>query len=89
MAPVHLSDVGTVAAYTVVHLPVPGMDLDLPFAWGWIRLDGADVPFAHLLGGVAPGDITVGQRVEAVWAPAHERASSWEAIRHFRPTDAP
>ncbi|HEY7106175.1 MAG TPA: OB-fold domain-containing protein [Acidimicrobiia bacterium] len=82
-----LTDRGTVESFAVVHLPVPGMDLDLPYAWAWIRLDGADVPFAHLLGDVAADDVRVGTRVEAVWEQGPERPTSWEAIRHFRPVD--
>ena len=53
---VTLPDVGTVVSVAVVHLPVHGMDVELPFAWAWILLDGADVPFAHLLGDAAPSD---------------------------------
>ncbi len=87
MEPVPVPDVGTIESYAVVHLPVPGMELDLPFAWGWIRLDGVDVPFAHLLGGVQLDEVRVGQRVEAQWAPEPERTSSWEAIEYFRPID--
>jgi uncharacterized protein len=85
MSPVDVADRGVVTAFAVVHLPVPGMDLDLPFAWAWIRLDGSDVPFPHLLGEVAPEDVHVGQRVEAVWVAERDRPRSWEAIEHFRP----
>lgn len=83
---VELSDRGAVTGFAVVHLPVPGMALELPYAWAWIRLDGADVPFPHLLGDVATQDVHVGQRVEAVWEPEEARPASWEAIRHFRPS---
>jgi uncharacterized OB-fold protein len=85
MEPVELGDRGTLLAYTVVHLPFHGMVMELPFAWGMILLDGADVPFAHLLGDVALDDIRVDQRVAAVWMPDDELAPTWEAIRHFRP----
>jgi uncharacterized protein len=81
-----LPDQGSVASYTVVHLPFPGLTLDLPFVCAWIRLDGADVTFAHLLGEVRPEDVTVGQRVGAVWVADHELAPTWESIRYFRPT---
>jgi uncharacterized OB-fold protein len=84
-ATVDLPGTGAVESVAVVHLPVAGMDLDLPFAWAWIRLDGADVPFAHLLGGVAPDEVRVGRRVAAVWAPPGDRPAGWEAIHHFRP----
>ena len=70
-------------SFAVVHLPVQGMDLELPFGWAWIRLDGADVPFAHLLGEVETADIHVGQRVEAVWE--REPTVVVGGDRHFRP----
>jgi uncharacterized OB-fold protein len=88
MQTVRVADVGTVVSRAVVHLPVPGMDLDVPFAWAWIRLDGADVPFAHLVGEVEPDAVHAGQRVEAVWVATPDRPQSWEAIRWFRPIDA-
>jgi uncharacterized OB-fold protein len=84
-----LPSTGTIESFAVVHLPVPGMDLDLPYAWAWIRLDGADVAFAHLLGDVPTDDVRVGARVEAVWEPDRRRPASWEAIRHFRPVEEP
>ena len=84
---VSLGDEGVVSAFTVVHVPFPEMTLELPFVAAWIRLDGADVPFPHLLGEVAPERVRVGQRVEAVWAPDGERTPSWESIRHFRPVE--
>jgi uncharacterized OB-fold protein len=88
LQPVPVDEVGTVVSRAVVHLPVPGMDLDLPFAWAWIRLDGADVPFAHLIGETDPDAVRAGRRVEAVWVEEGARPSSWEAIRWFRPVDA-
>jgi uncharacterized OB-fold protein len=85
---VELPDRGSVASYTVVHLPFPGLTVDLPFVCAWIRLEGADVAFAHLLGEVEPEDVVVGQRVEAVWAEDQELAPTWESIRYFRPAPA-
>jgi uncharacterized OB-fold protein len=85
MEPIPLSGEGTLVSYTVVHLPFHGMTIDLPFVTAWIRLDGADVPFAHLLDEMAPERLRIGQRVEAVWAPTDERGASWESIRYFRP----
>ncbi len=77
---VPMLDRGTIVSYTVVHAGT-----DLPFAWAWIHLDEADVPFAHLLGDVAPDDVRVGQRVEAVWVADSDLGPTWESIRHFRP----
>ena len=79
-----VGDQGTIVSYTVVHVPVTGSP-EPPFAWAWIRLDGADVPFPHLLGGMPLEDIAVGQRVRAVWAADDQLAPTWESILHFGP----
>lgn len=88
VGPLEVVDVpgrGTVVACTVVHVPFAGMTVDLPLTTAWIRLDGADVPFAHLMGDCRPDEVTVGQRVEAVWADDGDLRPSWESIRFFRP----
>jgi len=85
MTTVEVADTGTIASFTVVHLPVVGLDVEVPFAWARILLDGADVPIPHVISGVELERVVVDQRVEAVWAPDGERSPSWEAIRHFRP----
>jgi uncharacterized protein len=89
MGRVELPDRGSVVSFTVVHIPVPGVTAELPFVCAWIRLDGADVPFAHLLGEVDPDDAAVGQRVEAVWVAAPDLGPTWESVRYFRPTPSP
>jgi uncharacterized protein len=82
---VRVGDRGTIVSYTVVHLPAAGASTEPPFAWAWIRLDGADVPFAHLLGGMPVADVRVGQRVHAVWVAGDRLAPTWESISHFAP----
>jgi uncharacterized protein len=82
-----VADTGVIESVTVVHLPVAGLGVELPFAWARIRVDGADVSFPHVVTDAALDDLHVGQRVKAVWASEGERPASWEAIRHFRPVD--
>jgi uncharacterized OB-fold protein len=89
LTPEWLDDHGTIISYTIVHIPFHGMTTELPFAWAWIQLNGADVPFAHLLGDVTLDDLEVGQRVEAVWVPDEELGPTWESIRHFRVVEGP
>jgi uncharacterized protein len=69
-------------------IPVADAGPEPPFAWAWIQLDGADVPFAHLLGGMPVADVRVGQRVQAVWVAADRLAPTWESIGHFAPVPA-
>jgi uncharacterized protein len=85
MTTVGVADTGTVVSFTLVHLPMPGLDVEVPFVWARIRLDGADVPFPHIVGSVDLEAIRVGDRVQAVWADKADRKSSWEAIQWFRP----
>jgi hypothetical protein len=80
-----VADRGVVESYAVVRVPPYGSAVQVPFACAWIRLDGADVPFPHLLGGVPVDGIRVGMRVRAVWAPASELGPTWASIRHFGP----
>jgi uncharacterized protein len=82
---VEMSQRGTVTAYTVVHVPFVGITMDLPFVCAWVLLDGADVPFAHLLDEVPAEEVEVGLRVEAVWVPDQDLGPTWESIRYFRP----
>ena len=86
MIPVVLGHEGTITSFTVVHVPFHDMTVDLPFVCAWIRLDGADVPFAHLLGDADPDDVQVGRRVRAVWVADEDLAPTWESIKYFRLT---
>ena len=85
MIEVELGHRGVVSVYTVVHVPVDGVGDGSPFVTAWIRLDGADVPFPHLLAEVDAGSLEIGQVVEAVWVSDSELAPTWESIDHFRP----
>jgi uncharacterized OB-fold protein len=85
MDPVDVASTGTVVSFTVVHLPAPGLDMEVPFGWARIRLDGADVAVPHVVGGDHLSGLAVGQRVQAVWAPEEGRPASWAAIVHFVP----
>jgi hypothetical protein len=85
MRPAGVGDEGVVVSYAVVRVPPFGSSAEVPFAWARILLDGADVPFPHLLGDVAMDEIQVGLRVRAVWVADRELAPTWSSIRHFGP----
>ena len=80
---VELVDEGTVVTYTIVHQPSAGQADQPALLYAFIRLDGADVQFPHLLGEVEQDDIEVGMRVGAVWA--ENREGSLRDIKYFRP----
>ncbi len=86
---VELPAKGTITTFTIVHIPIPGSDIKPPFVVASILLDGADIPFFHLLDDVKVSDVRMGMRIEAVWRPKEEWDYSLENIRHFRPIDEP
>lgn len=81
---VGLSSRGTLLTYTVVRRHHPQLCvLPLPFAYGVIKLDGADTGFVHLLHDFTEGGLESGMRVEAVFA--EEREGLVTDVRYFRP----
>ena len=67
IVPVHSA--GTVLAWSWQPEPLPGQPLDRPFAWAWIKLDGADVPMLHAVdAGGETKAIKTGARVHVHWA---------------------
>jgi hypothetical protein len=80
---VELGQTGEVTGFTVVHHQEPHYPLPPPFVVALIKLDGADVAFAHLVAGVAPEQVKVGMKVKAVFA--EKRIGSLLDIAHFAP----
>jgi len=80
---VKVKDEGTVESFTVVRYTHEMQPVKAPFAYGLIRLDGADGALLHLIGGVDPERVKVGMRVKAVFA--EQREGSILDIRHFEP----
>jgi uncharacterized OB-fold protein len=52
-------------------------------------LDGADIPFQHLILGCKASEVRMGMRVKAVWKPRDEWGTTPENIDHFRPAGQP
>jgi uncharacterized OB-fold protein len=98
---VELGQRGTVTSFCIVRVPYPGQQIKPPYVSASILLDGADIPFYHLISDVgahggapdahggAPEDVRMGLRVEAVWLPPEERGPTVESIRWFRPSGEP
>ena len=86
---VELPDTGTVTTFCVVNLPFRGQRVPTPYVAAAIVLDGADIPFQHLILGCEPGEVTMGMRVAAVWRPRDQWGTTVENIDHFRPTGEP
>ncbi|HYA49552.1 MAG TPA: OB-fold domain-containing protein [Streptosporangiaceae bacterium] len=86
---VELPDTGTVTTFCVVNVPFRGQRVPVPYVAAAIVLDGADIPFQHLILGCEPGEVRMGMRVAAVWKPREQWGTTVENIGHFRPTGEP
>jgi len=86
---VELPDTGTVTTFCVVNVPFRGQRVPTPYVAAAIVLDGADIPFQHLILGCDPGEVRMGMRVAAVWKPRDQWGTTVENIGHFRPTGEP
>jgi uncharacterized protein len=86
---VELPDTGTVTTFCVVNVPFRGQRVPTPYVAAAIVLDGADIPFQHLILGCEPGEVRMGMRVAAVWRPRDQWGTTVENIDHFRPTGEP
>ena len=81
-----VAPVGRVETFSICYVRWDMVPLDPPEIPAVIRLDGAsEGGFLHMLGDVAPADVSIGMQVEAVWKPVGERAGSILDISHFRP----
>ena len=86
---VELPDHGIVTTFCVVNVPYPGQRVAPPYVAAAVLLDGADIPFQHLILGCDPDEVRMGMRVRAVWKPREEWGTTMENIDHFRPTGEP
>jgi len=86
---VELPDKGTVTTFAIINIPFQGQRIKPPYVAAYVLLDGADIPFLHLVADVDPHDVRMGMRVEAVWKPRDEWGFGIDNIEYFRPTGEP
>jgi uncharacterized protein len=84
---VSVADTGTLTTFCIVNIPVEGRSIELPYVYGSVLLDGADIAFPHLIQGLPAADVRMGLRVRAEWAA--ERQPTMESVLCFRPTGEP
>jgi uncharacterized protein len=82
---VEVEQTGIVQTFSICHVRWDMESLDEPEIPAVISIDGSDGGLLHMLGDVAPDEVSVGMAVEAVWRPASERTGSILDIAHFRP----
>lgn len=86
---IELPDQGTVTTFAVINIPFPGQRIKPPYVAAYVLLDGADIPFLHLVTEIDPADVRMGMRVRAVWKPREEWGLGIDNIDYFRPTGEP
>lgn len=86
---IELPDKGTVTTFAVINIPFAGQRIKPPYVAAYVLLDGADIPFLHLVTEIDAADVRMGMRVEAVWRPREEWGLGIDNIDHFRPTGEP
>jgi uncharacterized OB-fold protein len=86
---VELPDKGTVTTFAVINIPFAGQRIKPPYVAAYVLLDGADIPFLHLVTEIDASEVRMGMRVEAVWKPREEWSHGIDNIDHFRPTGEP
>lgn len=83
---VELTGKGTLVTFTVLNYgfvdPETGKERPVPYTWAFIRLDGADNSFVHMVEETDLAKIKIGMRVEPVFE--EERRGRLMDIRHFR-----
>lgn len=84
---VPLSDTGTITAFSVVNYPfidpATGVQRPIPYTYGYIRMDGADNIFSHIINETDLDKIKVGMKVKAVFKPDGEMRGNINDILHF------
>ncbi|OFB39249.1 DNA-binding protein [Mycolicibacterium sp. (ex Dasyatis americana)] len=86
---VELVDKGTVTTFAIINIPFAGQRIKPPYVAAYVLLDGADIPFLHLVTDIDASEVRMGMRVEAVWKPQEEWDLGIDNISHFRPTGEP
>jgi uncharacterized protein len=86
---VELPDKGTVTTFAIINIPFQGQRIKPPYVAAYVLLDGADIPFLHLVADIDAHEVRMGMRVEAVWKPRGEWGFGIDNIEYFRPTGEP
>jgi uncharacterized OB-fold protein len=86
---VELPDKGTVTTFAIINIPFAGQRIKPPYVAAYVLLDGADIPFLHLIQEIEISEVRMGMRVQAVWKPREEWGLGIDNIEYFRPTGEP
>ncbi|MGW1093520.1 Zn-ribbon domain-containing OB-fold protein [Streptomyces sp. NPDC002596] len=74
---------GTVTTYCIVNIKAKNLDIEVPYVYAHIALDGADLALHGRIGGIPYDRVRMGLRVEPVWTGEGRHPD------HYRPTGEP
>ncbi|MFI9024542.1 Zn-ribbon domain-containing OB-fold protein [Streptomyces sp. NPDC053560] len=74
---------GTVTTYCIVNIKAKGLDIEVPYVYAHIALDGAGLALHGRIAGIPYDQVRMGMRVEPVWKDGQR----WPD--HYRPTGEP
>ncbi|MFB7221251.1 Zn-ribbon domain-containing OB-fold protein [Streptomyces sp. NPDC056227] len=74
---------GTVTTYCIVNIKAKNLDIEVPYVYAHIALDGADLALHGRIGGIPYDQVRMGLRVEPVWTGEGRHPD------HYRPTGEP
>ena len=86
---VEVSDKATIESFTIVHIPIPGQEVQPPYIVANLIADGSNISFIHILSECEIADVHIGQRVQGVWRPEEEWTHAMDNIKYFKPIDEP
>ncbi|MEW2566777.1 OB-fold domain-containing protein [Streptomyces sp. NPDC047070] len=74
---------GTVTTYCIVNIKAKNLDIEVPYVYAHIALDGADLALHGRIGGIPYDQVRMGLRVEPVWSDGGGHPD------YYRPTGEP
>ncbi|WP_105968055.1 Zn-ribbon domain-containing OB-fold protein [Streptomyces geranii] len=74
---------GTVTTFCIVNIKAKNLDIEVPYVYAHIALDGADLALHGRIGGIPYDQVRMGLRVEPVWTEGGGYPD------HYRPTGEP
>ncbi|MEU9383615.1 OB-fold domain-containing protein [Streptomyces sp. NPDC048279] len=74
---------GTVTTFCIVNIKAKNLDIEVPYVYGHIALDGAGLALHGRIGGIPYDQVRMGLRVEPVWTEGARYPD------HYRPTGEP
>ncbi|MEV8525230.1 OB-fold domain-containing protein [Streptomyces sp. NPDC052000] len=80
---VEVGPAGTVTTYCIVNIKARNLDIEVPYVYAHIALDGAGLALHGRIGGIPYDQVRMGLRVEPVWTDGGRYPD------HYRPTGEP